>query len=88
MPLLESLDRFGSPDLSNLREKIGATLSATQRLRPQIDEAVSFRWASPDEVLAKSWSDEVTRLMVETDELWMGFVKNFTDYRSERNPAL
>ena len=34
---------------------------------------------NPDEVLAKSWSDEVTRLMLETDALWMAFVKNFTD---------
>lgn len=74
---LDALNRFGSQELVSLREKIAEISSVTLRLRPRIDEAVSI--GNSDEALAKSWSDEATRLMLETDTLWMGFARNYTD---------
>jgi len=75
---MQMLKTYAFPELAGLQEKIGKQRTDIQDFRVQIDQAV----ASPQErhdALAKRWSDQATGLIQQTQDLWIGFVKHFTD---------
>jgi PAS domain S-box-containing protein len=76
---IAALSSFGFPELSDLGGQIDAHLSVIQSLRPKIDEAARLPFAERDRDLPGQWSHEVTTLMQETDSLWTGFIRHFTD---------
>lgn len=76
---LTALGGFGFPELAELSATIDAHLSIIESLRPKIDDATRLPMPERDRGLARQWSSEVTALTEETDKLWTGFIRHFTD---------
>jgi PAS domain S-box-containing protein len=76
---MTALGGYDFPELSALRSKIKAHLSAVRALRLQIDAAVKLPSSQHKREVAARWSGEVTTLILETQNLWIGFVRHFTN---------
>lgn len=74
---MAALDGYDFPELSGLRDKIKAHLSGVRALRSEVDAAIRLPANRHKEVTAR-WSNEVTALILETQNLWIGFVGHFT----------
>lgn len=76
---LEALAHYNFPELSVLQDQITVHLSNIRTLRQQIDEAIKRDTPQQRSKLANQWYSDVTELTQQTDDLWLGFVKHFTD---------
>ena len=74
-----SLDQYTFPELVELRQQIASHLAVIPALRSEIDKDVGLPRERRNEDLPQRWSGEVTALMSETERLWIGFVRHFTD---------
>lgn len=76
---MTALDGYDFPELSRLRGEIKARLSGVRALRLEIDAAVGLPAGRHKREVAARWSNEVTALIVETQNIWIGFVRHFTE---------
>lgn len=76
---IQILKRYNYPELTDLHDRIQSHLADIHILRKQIDHAITLPVAERDRTLAKRWSHEVTTLIMQTQDLWTGFIKHFTD---------
>jgi PAS domain S-box-containing protein len=76
---IAALKGFEFPELSALGEKIGAHLSVIEMLRPKVDDAARRPVEMRDRELPVLWSSEMNALMLESDELWVGFSSHLVD---------
>jgi len=75
---LAALKGYDFPELAGLREKIKAHLSAIRALRSEVDAAIKQPTNRYRRGVAARWSNDVTSLILETQNLWIGFVRHFT----------
>jgi PAS domain S-box-containing protein len=73
-----ALDRYAFPELADLRGKIKTRMAVIRDLRGQIDKTMLLPPEKRDRALAARWSNEVTALIDETQNLWIGFIQHFT----------
>ena len=76
---MAALDGYDFPELSGLRRQIRSGLSTVQALRSEVDTAIRQPANRHKREVATRWSSEVTVLIVETQNLWIGFVRHFTE---------
>lgn len=76
---MTALDGYDFPELSGLRGQIRAGLSSVRALRSEVDAAIQQPGSAHRREIAGRWSKEVTALIVETQNLWIGFVRHFTE---------
>jgi PAS domain S-box-containing protein len=76
---LASLSRFGFAELEGVTTSMIAHLAAIDEMRPQIDGATSLEIYDRDPHLATRWTMEVNQLTEDSDRLWNGFVRHFTN---------
>ena len=76
---LTALNRYSFPELTGLRGAIRDHLSVIRALRPRVDAAMNAPNSDAKRALADRWSNEVTGLIEETQNLWIGFVTHFTN---------
>lgn len=76
---MTALDGYDFPELSGLRGQIRAGLSSVRALRSEVDAAIQRPASAHRREVAGRWSKEVTALIVETQNLWIGFVRHFTE---------
>jgi PAS domain S-box-containing protein len=76
---MTALDGYDFPELSGLRGRIRAGLSSVRALRSEVDAAIRQPANAHRREVAARWSKEVTALIVETQNLWIGFVRHFTE---------
>lgn len=73
-----SLTHYSFQELADLRDKITAHLKTIRDLRGQIDQAALLPKAQRPRTLSGRWYEEITGLIVETQDLWASFVMHFT----------
>jgi signal transduction histidine kinase/CheY-like chemotaxis protein len=73
-----ALDQHALPNLGELRQRIESHTKVLMTLRPQIDAAIEVPKSKRSQALPERWSAEVTASMADTENLWIGFVRNFT----------
>lgn len=76
---MTALNSYNFPELSGLRDKIRMHLSGVRTLRSEVDAAIRQRTSPHRREVTARWSNEVTALIVETQNLWIGFVRHFTE---------
>jgi PAS domain S-box-containing protein len=76
---MAALSGYDFPELSGLRDKIKMHLSGVRMLRSEVDSAIRLKKNLHRRQVAARWSNEVTALIVETQNLWIGFVRHFTE---------
>jgi signal transduction histidine kinase/CheY-like chemotaxis protein len=74
-----ALNQFSFPEVAKLRSQMQSHLAVIQKLRPQIDSALNLPKQQRNPDLPKRWSDEITASMQDTENLWVDFVKYFTN---------
>lgn len=77
--VMNSLTSYAFPELATLRGKIRAHLSGIRDMRGKIDQATLLPKKQQNEALAERWYGEVATLLQQTQDLWVEFVKHFTD---------
>ncbi len=76
---LEALKRSQLPDLEPLVAKTEAQLSALRELRSAIDRDSALPPEERDPQLSARWFREVTALIEDTQDLWMGFNRHISE---------
>lgn len=74
-----SIDRFDLDGLASLRQATVARLKAIHEFRSLIDRDLALPHNRRDAALAGRWSNEVSSLLLQTQDLWNGFIKHFTN---------
>ena len=76
---MTALDGYDFPELAGLRGEIKAGLSGVRTLRSKVDAAIGLPVGRHKRDVSERWSKEVTSLILETQNLWIGFVRHFTE---------
>jgi signal transduction histidine kinase len=76
---MTTLNQFSFPEVAKLRAEMESHLAVIQKLRPEIDGAVDLPKEQRNPDLSKRWSAEVTASMQDTENLWIDFVRYFTN---------
>jgi PAS domain S-box-containing protein len=75
---MAALNSYDFPELSGLRKKIKTRLSGVRALRSEVDAAIKLPANGHRRKVTARWSNEATALILETQNLWIGFVGHFT----------
>jgi signal transduction histidine kinase/ActR/RegA family two-component response regulator len=76
---LAALDRVSSPELADLRRRLGERYAAIRALRPELDRAFALPRRQRDASLASRWERAATDLMDDIEQIWVGFITPFTN---------
>jgi PAS domain S-box-containing protein len=76
---IRGLSGYAFGELRELRIHSLQRLGKIQALRTQIDRDAGLAASLRDPKLPEVWGGEVSALMADTESLWVGFVKHFTD---------
>ncbi|HEY5239031.1 MAG TPA: PAS domain S-box protein [Rhizomicrobium sp.] len=76
---MAAFDHYAFPELVPLRDAVRKHLELIRSLRLKVDAAADAPDSPEKRALAQRWSDEVTGLILETQNLWIGFIRHFTD---------
>jgi hypothetical protein len=76
---LGALDRFPGSDLLALQDQLRRRRDEIVAMRPAIDAALSLPARRRDAALAPRWEAVSTALMADVENLWLGFVRPFSN---------
>ena len=76
---MAAFDRYSFPELGGMRDSIRKHLTVIGDLRRKIDAMTDMPDSPAKRALAARWSNEVTGLILETENLWIAFIRHFTN---------
>jgi len=76
---MAALRAYQFAELTTLGERIETELFVIRDIRREIDEAVAKSPYHTDKALSDHWFAESTSLIVQTQDLWVGFSKHFAE---------
>ncbi|QGZ93422.1 ATP-binding protein [Terricaulis silvestris] len=76
---LDALHRFPGSDLLALQDQLRQRRDEIVAMRPTIDAALSVTASGRDSALASRWEATSTALMTDVENLWLGFVRPFSN---------
>jgi len=79
---LLSLKYYDLPGLSTQLEKTEKQINSLHALRVEIDEAIALPLEKRNHDLLERWFTNATATITQTQMLWMGFIKNFSNIDS------
>lgn len=78
----EEVKRYGFQELADQLDEGAAQFGELRDLRHQVNAAVALPVAKRDPVLSQRWFDVSTALILQTQNLWMHFIKHFANIDS------
>jgi len=76
---LAVIRQYGFPELDALHKHVESRMASIDELRSQIDKAAMLPREQRENSLITRWHDEVTALITDTEDLWLQFIRHFTD---------
>lgn len=76
---LRSLKSYDLPELPIQLKKTETQFDNLHKLRQKIDDAISLPMEKRDIALSQHWFVDATSMILQTQDLWMGFIKNYTN---------
>jgi len=76
---LQALKIYHFAELDPMQEKILSGFSDIQAMRLKIDEAMTVPLGAREKNLERKWQENISAMLTQTQDLWTGFIRHFTD---------